>query len=501
MDSDTRLTRRRLLGTAALGAAATALSETNAFGASRAKADVVIVGAGLAGLTAARQLTKRGHSVIVLEARDRVGGRTLNHPLGDGQAIEAGGEFFGPTQDRVLALAKSAGIGTFKAYNKGDNVYVHDGVRSTYPAVPGLPNPPGDPNVFKGSLALLGPADALGRQVGVRAPWNAKTAAALDKQTFDRWVRANSHSPLMGPILDAASQALYGKDSSQVSLLFNSFYSATAGDAKHPGSFARLISVQGGAQESRFKGGSQLIALAVAKALGRRIRLNSPVHSITQTKRGVRVVASGFTVDARRAIVAVPPALARRIHFSPALPPAKQELLARFTAGDMIKAQVIYPTPWWRDKGLSGQLVFPAGPAGATYDNTPESGAPGVILGFVGGRFAKPFRALDAAARKQAFVDELAAALGDEARGDSDYFDMDWTAEAYTRGCPTGSTPPGVLSRYGAHLRPATVRVHWAGTEPPTTGPATWTGPCGAASASHEKLAPFFEVRAVDFRK
>src|SRR3954451_8620983 len=215
MDSQTRLTRRKLLGTAALGTAATALSETPAFGATRVKADVAIVGGGLAGLTAARHLVQAVHSVIVLEARDRVGGRTRNHKLPDGQAVEAGGEYVVPTQTRVLALAKSVGIGTYKTFNEGENVYIHDGVRSIYPAVPGLPNPPEDPDVFKDSINLLGPADALGKQVGVKAPWNAKTAAKLDKQTFAQFVKAGSKSPLMGPILDAFSQANYGKDSSQ----------------------------------------------------------------------------------------------------------------------------------------------------------------------------------------------------------------------------------------------------------------------------------------------
>src|SRR4051794_30426320 len=229
MDSQTRLTRRKLLGTAAVGSAASALPVTPAFGASHAKVDVAIVGGGLAGLTAARNLVKSGHSVIVLEARDRVGGRTLNHVLGDGQAIEAGGEFVGPTQTHVLALAKSVGIGTYKIYNKGDNVYIHDGVRSTYPAVPGLPNPPEDPQVFKELLGILGPADTLAKRVGVKAPWKAKGAAALDKQTIDQWAKAHSKSPLVPALVNVANQALYGKDTTQMSLLFNAFYTAAAG--------------------------------------------------------------------------------------------------------------------------------------------------------------------------------------------------------------------------------------------------------------------------------
>src|SRR4051794_21805481 len=148
MDPQIRLTRRKLLGTAALGTAATALPDTPAFGASKLKADVVIVGGGLAGLTAARALTKAGHSVLVLEARDRVGGRTLNHTLPDGQPVEAGGEFVGPTQTRVAALAKSVGIGTFKAYNTGENVMITRSVRSTYAAVPGIPKDVQDPQVY-----------------------------------------------------------------------------------------------------------------------------------------------------------------------------------------------------------------------------------------------------------------------------------------------------------------------------------------------------------------
>src|SRR4051794_10938296 len=384
MDTQTRLTRRKLLGTAALGTAATALPGTPAFGASHVRADVAIVGAGLAGLTAARNLARAGHSVVVLEARDRVGGRTLNHRLPDGQAIEAGGEFVGPTQSHIAALARSVGIGTFKTYNVGENVLLENGIRSTYPAVPGLPNPPEDPRVRNEVLSALGALDTLGREVGVKAPWNAKSAKRLDKETSAQRAKRLGRSPITQKLYDITFQAVYGKDITQVSTLFNAFYTAAAGDKKHAGAFARLITAGGGAQDSRFKGGSQEIAIKVAAALGKRVRLNAPVRSITKSRRGLRVAAAGVTVDAKHVIVAVPPFPARHIEFRPPLPASKQVLLKRYTPGDMIKVQMIYPTPWWRAKGLSGQIVAADGPAGVTYDNTPESGAPGVILGFVG---------------------------------------------------------------------------------------------------------------------
>src|SRR5436305_8130421 len=194
MDSQTRLTRRKLLGTAALGtAAAAALPRTSALAAT--EVDVVIVGAGLAGLTAARALVKSGHSVVVLEARDRVGGRTFNHALGDGQVIEAGGEFVGPTQDRVLALAKELGVKTFKAYNEGQNVFIAAGERSTYPAVPGIPNPPDDKRCFQDIIALLGGYNELAGEVGVKAPWAARKAHALDARTAADFALRTVKSP------------------------------------------------------------------------------------------------------------------------------------------------------------------------------------------------------------------------------------------------------------------------------------------------------------------
>jgi monoamine oxidase len=323
--------------------------------------------------------------------------------------------------------------------------------------------------------------------VGVRAPWNARNASKLDHQTLARWSKGFLKSPVTEELLEAASRAIWGKDSSQISFLYALFYSAAAGDAKNPGSFGRLTQVIGAGQESRFTGGSQEIALRVAAALGERVILGSAVRGISQGRRGVTVTTDNLTIDAKRAIVAVPPVLAREIRFSPALPAKHTSLLARYTPGTMIKAQLVYDRPWWREKGLTGQLVTDSasGPVGVTYDNTPPSGAPGVILGFIGGSQTIAHRARSPEERKQAFVEQLAFALGEEARAPIDWFEVDWTAEQWTRGCPTGSLAPGVLTRWGRSMRAPAGRIHWAGTETADY----WTGYMDGAVRSGERAA------------
>ena len=121
------LTRRDVLGGAVAGAGLLALGGAPAALAARPRSrsvDVVVIGAGLSGLSAARALAAAGRDVLVLEARDRVGGRTLNHSIGGGHVVEVGGEFVGPTQDRILALSRAVGVNTFPVYNQGSNVEI-----------------------------------------------------------------------------------------------------------------------------------------------------------------------------------------------------------------------------------------------------------------------------------------------------------------------------------------------------------------------------------------
>ena len=344
-------------------------------------ADFAIVGAGLAGLTAARELVAFGHSVVVLEARDRVGGRLLNHSIGSAAITEVGGEYIGPTQDRIAALAKAVGVDTFKTYNEGSNVLLLKGRLSRYPAT-GLPT---DPSVSSDLLGLITVMDGLAKTIPIDQPWTAPRAEEFDGQTLDTFLRGQVKNTGARILVDAAVKSIWGAEARDISLLFALWYTAAAGNATTPGSFGRLVTTDGGAQESRFVGGSQLVAINVAKLLGDRVVLSTPVRRIEQTDRGVSVTSDKVVVKASRVIVAVPPAVSAFIDWAPLLPARRAQLLQRAPQGSLVKAEAIYDRPFWRDSKLSGQAVADTGLARSTFDNSPPSGTPGVLFGFVGG--------------------------------------------------------------------------------------------------------------------
>jgi monoamine oxidase len=479
------LTRRKFLGSGA--AAGAALVLPGGVAAARRKTrrqrrvDVVIVGAGLAGLTAARELTQAGHEVCVLEARDRVGGRTLNHHISKGVIAEAGGEYIGPTQNHIAALAKAMRVKTFKTYNEGQDLLYARGQLSAYPAS-GLPP---DPDVQQAIIAAVSQLDVMAGEIPVKAPWKAKRAAEWDSMTLADWSRANVTTELGRQSLLTAANAVWGADPARMSLLYVLAYIATAGDEKTKGSFVRLVSTGGGAQESRFVGGSQLVSRRIAHHLGSRVVLHSPVREIHQHGHGVTVTSDRMIVHARRAIVAIPPVLLAGIHFSPDVPRMRRNLARRIVPGHLIKWEAVYDRPFWRDRGLSGQVISDTGPARSTFDNSPPGGRPGILFGFIGGAEAAAAAKLSAAERRRAVLGNFVTYFGSEAATPAHHFEMDWTREAWTKGCPVGYTRPGTLRRYGPALRAPFRRVHWAGTEVATY----WSGYMDGAVRSGEVAA------------
>jgi monoamine oxidase len=463
LGTDEGHTRREVLARAAAGAGVLALGAAPGALAARRRrslsADVVVIGGGLSGLTAARALTAAGRDVLVLEARDRVGGRTLNRSIGGGHVVEVGGEFVGPTQDRILALSKAVGVGTFPVYNQGSNVEIIGGERSLYSAAAGVPT---DPETQKFLLDLLSKVDPIAKEVGPTAPWAAKRAKQLDATTLAQFTQSFV-SPRVRPIFEAVNNSVWGVDSDQLSMLYVASYVAAAGDSKNPGSLFRLISTAGGAQERRFVGGSQIVALRVAQRLGRRVLLRTPVRGLAVTGTGARVKADGLTVDAKRVIVAVPPPLALEI--TRGLSRRRAQLLAGIHMGHLIKSEAVYPTPFWRAEGLSGQGVNDEGIASVPFDNSPPDGSVGVLFAFTGGSAAGRLARMSPAERRKVVLQRFTQYVGNKALSPTQYIEHDWRTEQWTRGCPTGVPRPGILSKYGDTLRAPIGPVHFAGTE------------------------------------
>jgi monoamine oxidase len=494
----TGLTRRSLIGTAAATGAAAALPAA-AEAAKRKqakkkvtkkpaakKADVIVVGAGLAGLTAARNVLKAGKSVLVLEARDRVGGRMLNYELRGGGETERGGTFIGPTQNHLLALSKEFGVGTFDVYDTGDNVYIADGQRSTYSDQGVTGTAPLDPAILADLALVVQQLDTMSTEVPVDAPWTAGKAAEYDGQTLESWIKANSVNEKFRRLTAAATRPIFGAEPSEVSLLYVLFYIASSGDERNPGTFERNFNTRGGAQMSRFVGGSQIIPLRMAAELGpKRMLLKAPARRITQINGGVQVTSDRFTVTGKQVIVAIPPALAGRIIYEPILPFQRDQLTQRIGQGALTKVTAVYDKPFWRDKGLTGTAVSLDGFVNATFDDSPPSGNPGVVFGFVGGNSCRSYARMSPVDRKAAVLKDFATMFGPEAYKPTDFIETMWTNEEWSRGCPVALYPPGAMLAYGDQIRQPVGRIHWAGTETSNF----WNGYMDGAVRSGERAA------------
>ena len=447
-----------------------------------ASVDIAVVGAGLAGLVAARDLIAEGRSVAVLEARDRVGGRLLNVDIGDGKVVEIGGEWVGPTQHRVLELAKALGVATFPTHNEGDNLVEFGGrLRRYRGAIPRI-NPAVLLDVGQAQLRI----DRMARTVPLEAPWRAPKAEQWDAETFWSWLRRNTASDGARELLKLGVEAVWAVDAADLSLLHLLFYTHSAGG------FDSLIGTEGGAQQDRLVGGSQVLALRLAERLADGVQLQSPVTRIEQSGDAVTLTAGDATVSARRAIVAIPPTLCARIAYDPPLPAMRDQLTQRVAQGSVIKCMAIYDSPFWRERGLTGQATSVEGPVKVYFDNSPPDGSPGVMLGFLEGRQARELAQWDADARRNAVVGCFERIFGPEAAKPVDYVEKVWAEEVWTRGCYGSYMPPGAWRDFGPALRAPVGRIHWAGTETALV----WSGYMDGAVSSGERAAA--EVLAAD---
>ncbi len=439
------------------------------------ESDVVIVGAGVAGLIAARRLAEAGARVTVLEARERVGGRTLNGSVA-GAVVELGGQWVGPGQDRVLALIAELGLETFPTHDEGSNVIEWRGRVRRYTGT--IPRGLGARVLLDLELLRRRLARAAAR-IDPARPWEGAAARRLDAQTLASWLDLNARTPAARHLVRVAARTVWGAELEDLGMLGVLSVVASAG------SFDALVDVAGGAQQDRVAGGSQRIALELASALGDRVVTAAPVARVAQRAERLTVTGPAGEHGARRVILAVPPRHATALELDPPLPEGHRRLRERMPGGSLWKVAAAYDEPFWRSDGLSGEGLRDRGPVTLTYDNSPPAGSPGVLLGFVGGADAGPFGALSAGERREAALRCFASLFGRAALDPVDYAEQGWAPERWSLGGPVSMPVPGAVSAHGPALREPVGRVHWAGAE---CSPI-WCGYLDGAVRSGERAA------------
>ena len=323
------------------------------------RVDAAIVGAGVAGLVTARELDRQGLDVLVLEARDRVGGRTHTQPVGEDAWVDVGGQWVGPGQDRIIALAAELGIELFQTYTDGDPRFLIGGTETSYerPAI----------------AAALSALDAMAAELPIEEPWTHPRASDWDARTVDTWLAGQIvDDPVARRFIDIFISGIFTAAPAELSLLHALVYIRSAG------SIRALVT----AQDQRLMGGAQEVANRIAEQLGPRVRLGMPVRGIIQGEGVVDVEADGLVIRARRVVVAVPIGVADRIWHRPPLPAGRAQLHQRFAPGSVIKINVVYPEPFWREQGLNGRMLSDDPPFSVTFDNSPPTGSLGIMVVF-----------------------------------------------------------------------------------------------------------------------
>jgi len=438
--------------------------------------EVIVVGAGYAGLTTARNLIRGGKKVLLLEARDRVGGRVHTHREPQGYYIDKGAGWIGPTQDRMYALLKEFDIASLPTYDKGKSIFYYNKKTKGYK---GLIPPVGLHHLIGVQLAL-NKINKLSRKVNLQAPWETPNAEQLDAINAEEWMHKQMpKSQVARDIFKLAFEAVWAAHPREVSLLHTLFYTKSGGNIE------RLTNVKNGAQQDRIQGGSDGPARAIAQQIKAHIQLHTKVIAVEQDSQGVKIITDKGDFFAQKVVIAIPPIVADDIKFMPALPQMRQSLQQNMPMGKVWKTFMVYQSPFWRKMGYNGMITAPQEHISVVFDNSPKDESVGILMGFVSADAASYFITLSQHERKVEVLKAYSRYFGEAAQNPIAYHDHCWTEDPLTKGCYVGIMPPLVMTTYGAALRRPVGNIHWAGTETSEI----WNGYMEGAVRSGERVA------------
>ncbi len=426
----------------------------------------IVIGAGFSGLAAADRLSAAGKPVTILEARDRVGGRARTEQLADGLWLDYGGQWLGPGQNEMYALARRLGHATWPMYVRGHVRTLFSGRKGRYRgSIPYNLPLAGQWNLFSAVARWYWQS----WRIRLDTPWTARGADTLDAMTAGDWMRHHLHHADAYSAFQIAIESVFAAHPDDISLLHALHYTRSGQG------FLSLTESAGGAQQDRLQRGLQPLAesyLAELEARGVVCVFEQPVRRIEQSKAGVKVHTDSEIYTADRVICAAPPALAAEIHYDPPLPQDKQACLENLQPGCAIKCFAVYEQPFWRAQGWSGSAISDVGPIHVCFDVTPPDESRGILMGFIEGRDAVRESESAPEQRRAQFIEALVSFFGPDAARPTAYYDHSWRHDEWARGCYAGVAPRGHWTSVGHQLRKPHGRIHWAGTETSTH----WTG-------------------------
>lgn len=421
--------------------------------------DVVVVGAGLSGLVAARELRRDGAAILVLEAADRCGGRAMSETSALGSRLDLGGQWIGKGHDRLAALVDELGATRFEMHT-GSMPRVVDGSRPVSLLSPSM-------------LLAVGSLLALDANRRVRLPDAWRTTSVAE---WLRWVPGGARR-----LLEVTALISWTADLDRVSVF------TMMSMIRNQGGLVKMLSTKGGAQDSLIVEGVGFLVDRIAAELGDAVHTNAAVTAVVRDERGVVVRTAGDEVRARRVIVAVPPPMAARITHEPELPPARRELERDTFMGSVYKAIAVYREPFWR-KSSSAELVFLDRPGCAVFDSS-APGGPGHLCLLIGGPEARTLDALDPDARRTMLLARIAAHLGPDVMTPASWHEKAWHLDPHAGGgytaMPVVGASPGTLPMSAEPIG----RLHWAGSETAAEHPGYLDGAIEAGKRAAREVA------------